>query len=116
MTSAAPIPTPSVAIVIDNYNYARYLVAAMESALAQSYDAVSVIVVDDGSSDESRESLRLGDRVELVLKENGGQASAFNAGSRRAGRTSSSSSTPTTCCTPTPPGLSRIGSHASRSS
>jgi Glycosyl transferase family 2 len=73
--------TPSVAIVIDNYNYARYLVAAVESALAQSYDSVRVIVVDDGSTDESRELLSgYADRVQLVLKENGGQASAFNAG------------------------------------
>jgi hypothetical protein len=70
-----------VAIVINNYNYARYLRAAVESALAQSYVAVSVIVVDDGSTDESRELLSgYADRVQLVLKENGGQASAFNAG------------------------------------
>ena len=67
--------------MIDNYNYARYLVAAVESALAQSYDAVRVIVVDDGSTDESRDLLSgYADRVQLTLKENGGQASAFNAG------------------------------------
>lgn len=70
-----------MAIVIDNYNYGRYVVAAVESALAQSYEAVRVLVVDDGSTDESRELLSgYTDRVELVLKENGGQASAFNAG------------------------------------
>jgi hypothetical protein len=77
----AAIATPSVAIVIDNYNYGRYLVAAVESALAQTYAAVRVVVVDDGSTDESRELLSAyADRVELLYKENGGQASAFNAG------------------------------------
>jgi glycosyltransferase involved in cell wall biosynthesis len=70
-------------IIIDNYNYARFLGEAIESALAQRYPYTEVIVVDDGSTDESREVIaRYGGRVIPVLKENGGQASAFNAGFR----------------------------------
>jgi hypothetical protein len=71
----------AVDIVIDNYNYAAFLGAAIESALAQTHERVEVIVVDDGSTDGSRELLATYEgRVEVVLKENGGQASAFNAG------------------------------------
>lgn len=74
-----------VSIIINNYNYARFLPAAIESALAQSYAYTEVIVVDDGSTDESRDIIsRYGDRIISVLKENGGQASAFNAGVARA--------------------------------
>jgi hypothetical protein len=74
----------AVDIVIDNYNYAAFLGAAIESALGQTHEQVKVIVVDDGSSDGSRELLAAyEDRVEVVLKENGGQASAFNAGMER---------------------------------
>jgi hypothetical protein len=75
--------SPLVSVVIDNYNYARFLPAAIDSALAQSYSRVEVIVVDDGSTDNSREIIaRYGDRVVSVLKTNGGHASAFNAGFR----------------------------------
>jgi hypothetical protein len=71
----------SVDIVIDNFNYARFLGAAIDSALAQSAPAARVIVVDDGSTDSSRELIAsYGERILPVLKENGGQASAFNAG------------------------------------
>jgi glycosyltransferase involved in cell wall biosynthesis len=77
-------PGPLVSIVVNNYNYARYLRAAIDSALAQWYPRTEVIVVDDGSTDESREVIAAyGDRVEVVLKDNGGQASAFNAGYAR---------------------------------
>lgn len=72
---------PLISVIINNYNYGRYLGEAIESALAQTYSHKEIIVVDDGSTDESREVLRRYEgRVQLILKENGGQASAFHAG------------------------------------
>jgi len=72
---------PTVSIIIDNYNYEQYLADSIESALAQTYPKVEVIVVDDGSTDSSRAILkRYEDKVKVLLKDNGGQASAFNFG------------------------------------
>jgi glycosyltransferase involved in cell wall biosynthesis len=72
---------PLVSVVINNYNYGRYLGQAIESALQQSYPCVEVIVVDDGSTDGSREVIGgYGRRIIPVYQENGGQASALNAG------------------------------------
>lgn len=72
---------PLVSILINNYNYGRFLGEAIESALNQTYTEREVIVVDDGSTDNSRQVISgYGDRIIPVLKENGGQASAFNAG------------------------------------
>jgi len=77
-------PTLPVDVVITNHNYAAYLGEALDSARAQTHPAVNVVVVDDGSTDGSRELLsRCGDGVEVVLKERGGQASALNAGLER---------------------------------
>jgi glycosyltransferase involved in cell wall biosynthesis len=74
----------SVDVVVTNHNYARFLPAAIESACAQTHPGVHVVVVDDGSTDSSREVLgEFEDRVEVVLKEQGGQASALNAGLER---------------------------------
>lgn len=74
---------PLVSIVIDNFNYGRFLRAAIDSALAQTYPKVEVVVVDDGSIDNSREVISsYGDKVSAVIKPNGGHASAFNAGFR----------------------------------
>src|SRR5262249_8062926 len=71
----------TASIIINNYNYGRFLNDAINSALAQSYPNVEVIVVDDGSTDNSREIIAgYGDRIVPVLKENRGQPSAFNAG------------------------------------
>jgi Glycosyl transferase family 2 len=68
-------------IIINNYNYARFLREVIESALGQTYPRTEVIVVDDGSTDHSREIIaEYGGRIVPVLKENGGQASACNAG------------------------------------
>ena len=67
-------------VVIDNHNYDRYLRTAIDSALAQR-GVGDVIVVDDGSTDDSPEIIRsYGGQVTAVFKENGGQASALNAG------------------------------------
>ena len=72
---------PLVSIVVTNYNYGRYLRSAIDSALAQTYPNVEVIVVDDGSSDGSREIIEsYGARIAAVLKANGGHGSALNAG------------------------------------
>jgi len=74
---------PRVSIIISNYNYERYVGAAVDSALAQTVPGCEVIVVDDGSTDGSRAVLeRYGNdpRVRLILQENGGQAVAMNVG------------------------------------
>lgn len=70
-----------VSVIVNNYNYGRFLRQAIDSALNQTYSHVEVIAVDDGSTDNSREIIAsYGDQIIPVLKENGGQASAFNAG------------------------------------
>ncbi len=74
---------PLVSIIVNNFNYARFVGAAIDSALAQSYAPVEIIVVDDGSTDNSRDVIsRYGDRVSAIFKPNGGHASAFNTGFR----------------------------------
>jgi hypothetical protein len=76
----------AVDIVINNHDYGAYLEDAIESARGQTYGNVNVVVVDDGSTDDSRALLaEQGDDVTVVLKENGGQASALNAGMERCG-------------------------------
>ena len=70
-----------VTISIANYDYARFVGEAIESALAQTHRDTEVVVVDDGSTDGSRDVIRAyGERVTAVFKENGGMASSQNAG------------------------------------
>lgn len=70
-----------VSIIVNNYNYGRFLRHAIDSAIKQKYSNVEVIVVDDGSTDESAAIIAEYDnKIIAILKENGGQASAFNAG------------------------------------
>ncbi len=72
---------PLVSIVINNHNYGRFIHDAIDSALHQLYPTIEVIVVDDGSTDDSRDVIAsYGNRIVAVLKECGGQASALNAG------------------------------------
>jgi glycosyltransferase involved in cell wall biosynthesis len=71
-----------VSIIIRNWNYGCFLRDAIDSALAQTHVSTEVIVLDDGSTDDSREILALyGNQVRAVLRaENGGEGSAVNAG------------------------------------
>lgn len=72
---------PLASIIINNYNYGKFLNEAIDSALNQTYLHTEVVVVDDGSTDNSRDIIKsYGDKIVPVLKPNGGQASAFNAG------------------------------------
>lgn len=70
-----------VSIVINNYNYDRFLAEAIDSALNQTYPHTEVIVVDDGSTDKSPDIIaRYGDQILPILQANGKQAAAFNSG------------------------------------
>lgn len=76
---------PKVSIVIPVYNGADYLREAIDSALAQTYSNIEVIVVNDGSRDNGETekiALSYGDRIRYFSKENGGVSSALNLGIR----------------------------------
>ncbi|MFM9912815.1 MAG: glycosyltransferase [Methylophilaceae bacterium] len=73
--------TPLISIIIPVFNGSDYLDLAIQSALAQTYSNIEVIVVNDGSADDGatkRISLSYGDRIRYFSKPNGGVASALN--------------------------------------
>jgi glycosyltransferase involved in cell wall biosynthesis len=79
------VRSPLATIVIVNYNYERYVGTAITSALEQSYEPLEVIVVDDGSTDGSRQTISsYGGRIRAVFQKNAGQGAAYNAGWREA--------------------------------
>ena len=72
---------PLVSIIVNNYNYDRFLAEAVDSALNQTYPHTEVVVVDDGSTDSSHQIIAsYSDLIVPIIKPNGGQASAFNHG------------------------------------
>lgn len=75
--------SPLVSIVIPVYNGSNYMREAIDSALAQTYSNIEVIVVNDGSKDDGKTDAiakEYGDRIRYFVKENGGCASALNLG------------------------------------
>jgi len=74
-----------VSVIIPNYNYAQYVGQAVDSVLNQTYSNIEIIVVNNGSTDNSLEVLKkYGDRICLVDQENLGQSGARKSGLSRA--------------------------------
>ncbi|CRI63022.1 hypothetical protein THIOKS11120011 [Thiocapsa sp. KS1] len=74
-------PSPLVSIIIANFNYAEFVGAAIESALAQTYARIEVIVVDDGSTDHSMDEIsRFLPKIQLVQVKHQGQIGACAEG------------------------------------
>lgn len=73
--------SPLVSIIIPVYNGANYLRDAIDSALAQTYSECEIIVVNDGSTDNTEEiCLSYGKKIRYYAKQNGGVATAVNIG------------------------------------
>lgn len=78
-----PAYEPLVSIVIPAYNASNFLAEAIDSALAQTYPHIEIIVVNDGSRDDGatrQVALSYGDKIRYFEKENGGSSSALNRG------------------------------------
>lgn len=76
-----------VSVVVTNYNYGRYLAGCLDSILNQSYPRFEIVLVDDGSTDDSDQVVaryRDEPRLRTFRQPNGGQARAKNAGIRQA--------------------------------
>jgi glycosyltransferase involved in cell wall biosynthesis len=70
-----------VTALIPTYNYGRFVTQAVESALAQTYRHIEIIVVDDGSSDDTRERLApYSERIRYIYQDNQSVAAARNTG------------------------------------
>ena len=84
MTESNP-DTVTISVVIAAYNAAKYIRETLDSVLAQSYPPLEIIVVDDGSTDETAAIVRsYAGRVRLVQQENRGEPAARNVGIRHA--------------------------------
>lgn len=75
----------TVSVLIPSYNHAHFVSAAVNSALAQTHPDVDIIVIDDGSKDNTAEVVAtFGDAVNYVYQENQGLSAARNTGIRHA--------------------------------
>jgi glycosyltransferase involved in cell wall biosynthesis len=84
-TNKAALAAPLVSVVIPAYNCAHTVAETIESCLAQDYEEMEILVVNDGSTDETPEVLAsFGSRIKVINQPNGGLAAARNAGQRAA--------------------------------
>lgn len=76
---------PKVSVIIPTYNRAHFVIEAIESVLNQTFQDFEIIVVDDGSTDNTREALKkFGSKIRYTYQENRGVAAARNTGIRAA--------------------------------
>lgn len=76
---------PLVSIIIPTYNYGRYILQAVMSCLHQTYKNLEIIVVDDGSTDNTKETLQtIKDRICYIYQINKGVSAARNRGLKMA--------------------------------
>lgn len=74
-----------VSVIIPTYNRAKTIERTVNSVLAQTWKAIEIIVVDDGSTDQTPEVLhRYGDKIRVIRQKNGGPAAARNTGIKAA--------------------------------
>lgn len=72
---------PTISVIIPTYNYGHFLSAAINSVLAQTYAATEIIIVDDGSTDNTKDIVRsFGNDVVYLRQENSGLSAARNTG------------------------------------
>jgi glycosyltransferase involved in cell wall biosynthesis len=73
--------SPRISVVVTCFNYAQYIGGAIESAVSQSYPLKEVVVVNDGSTDDSLRVIKgYGDRVTIIDQVNQGSVAAYNNG------------------------------------
>ena len=71
----------AISVLIDTYQQGRFVARAVESVLMQTHPAHEIVVVDDGSTDDTASELaRFGDRIRVLRQSNQGQAGALNEG------------------------------------
>jgi len=82
---STPENFPGISIVVPAYNYDRYLPFAVESARNQEYPEFEVVVIDDGSTDDTAEVMKqFGPPVRYIHQKNAGLSAARNSGIREA--------------------------------
>src|SRR5690349_1726872 len=80
MDSSTCTSVPLISVIIPCYNHGRYLIESVESILNQTYKNFEIIIVDDGSTDDTGFIARSMEGVQYVYQKNGGLPAARNTG------------------------------------